>query len=51
MIYEPVLKNIPEKLTKILEPGDMLLVLGAGNVNRIIPDIIHLLERGKENGR
>jgi len=51
VIYEPVLKNIPEKLTKILEPGDMLLVLGAGNVNRIIPDIIHLLERGKENGR
>ena len=51
VIYEPVLKNIPEKLTKILEPGDMLLVLGAGNINRIIPDIIHLLERGKENGR
>ncbi|MBC7363180.1 MAG: UDP-N-acetylmuramate--L-alanine ligase [Candidatus Aminicenantes bacterium] len=50
VIYEPVLKNIPEKLTKILEPGDMLLVLGAGNVNRIIPDIIKLLEKEKKNG-
>lgn len=50
VIYEPVLKNIPEKLVKILKPGDMLLVLGAGNINRIIPETINLLERGKENG-
>ncbi|MGB9835538.1 MAG: UDP-N-acetylmuramate--L-alanine ligase [Candidatus Saccharicenans sp.] len=46
VLFEPVLKNIPEKLVKILEPGDMVLVLGAGNVNRIIPDLINLLERG-----
>lgn len=51
VLFEPVLKNIPSKLVKILEPGDMLLVLGAGNVNRIIPEIINLLQGGKENGR
>ncbi len=51
VLFEPVLKNIPEKLSRLLEPGDMLLVLGAGNVNRIIPEVINLLEGGKENGR
>jgi len=33
-----------------LQPGDMLLVLGAGHVNRIIPEVIKILEREKKNG-
>jgi len=44
VLFEPVLARIPERLTSILTPNDMLLVLGAGNVNRIIPEIIKWLE-------
>jgi UDP-N-acetylmuramate--alanine ligase len=42
--FEPDLKQIPALLEKIAAPGDMLIVLGAGNINRIIPDIIARLE-------
>jgi len=42
--FEPDLKRIPVLLEKISAPGDMLIILGAGNVNRIIPEIIARLE-------
>jgi UDP-N-acetylmuramate--alanine ligase len=42
--YEPDLKNIAALLRTILVPGDILIVLGAGNINRTIPDIIARLE-------
>ncbi|MEN6561824.1 MAG: UDP-N-acetylmuramate--L-alanine ligase [Acidobacteriota bacterium] len=42
--YEPDPKNIAALLRTILAPGDLLLVLGAGNINRTIPDIIARLE-------
>jgi UDP-N-acetylmuramate--alanine ligase len=42
--FEPELKGIGPLLRTILAPGDMVLVLGAGNVNRTIPDIIAELE-------
>lgn len=42
--FEPVLANVPARLASILAPKDILLVLGAGNVNRIIPETIKLLE-------
>ena len=42
--FEPDVKKIPALLEKIAAPGDMVIVLGAGNVNRIIPDIIARLE-------
>ncbi len=42
--YEADVKKVPDLVKKIAEPGDILLVLGAGNVNRIIPDIIARLE-------
>ncbi|MGB9892985.1 MAG: glutamate ligase domain-containing protein, partial [Candidatus Saccharicenans sp.] len=42
--YEPLLANLPARLASILTPGDILLVLGAGNIGRIIPEIIKLLE-------
>jgi UDP-N-acetylmuramate--alanine ligase len=44
VLFEPDQKKIPGLLRSVLEPGDMLLVLGAGNVNRIIPDIVATLE-------
>jgi UDP-N-acetylmuramate--alanine ligase len=44
VFFEPDLKKIPVLLEKIAAPNDMVIVLGAGNVNRIIPDIIARLE-------
>ncbi len=42
--FEPDLKNLPGLLRTLLAPGDILLVLGAGNISRTIPDIIARLE-------
>jgi UDP-N-acetylmuramate--alanine ligase len=44
VFFEPDLKKVGAVLQKILAPDDIVLVLGAGNVNRIIPDIIAGLE-------
>lgn len=46
-IFEPDMHKIPDLLAEVLLPGDMLLVLGAGNIGRIIQDIITKLETGK----
>jgi UDP-N-acetylmuramate--alanine ligase len=45
--FEPDLQRIPALLEKIAAPNDILLVLGAGNVNRIIPEIAARLEAAK----
>jgi UDP-N-acetylmuramate--alanine ligase len=42
--FEPDLRKIPELLEKIAVPNDMVIFLGAGNVNRIIPETIARLE-------
>jgi UDP-N-acetylmuramate--alanine ligase len=44
VFFEPDLKNVPAVLKKIVLPGDIVLVLGAGNINRTIPGIIAALE-------
>ena len=44
VLFEPDQKKIPGLLQSLLEPGDMLLVLGAGNINRVIPDVVAALE-------
>ena len=45
--FEPRLGRIPHLLRKIVQPKDMILVLGAGNISKIIPDLISLLEEQK----
>ncbi|HEK85652.1 MAG TPA: UDP-N-acetylmuramate--L-alanine ligase, partial [Candidatus Aminicenantes bacterium] len=47
VIFEPELSRLPDLLKSLLIPNDMLLVLGAGNVNRIIPELIKRLEGEK----
>ncbi len=42
--FEPDLKGIGPLCGKILIPGDIVIVLGAGNVNRTVPDIVAALE-------
>ena len=51
VLFEPVLNRIPERLAGLLAPNDMLLVLGAGNISRIIPETIKLLQGEKNHGR
>ena len=38
------MKNIPPLVGKVAQSGDLILVLGAGNIYQIIPDIIKTLE-------
>jgi UDP-N-acetylmuramate--alanine ligase len=45
--FEKDLEKIPDLVEKIARPEDMIFVLGAGNINRVIPEIIKRLERRK----
>ncbi|MEO1147603.1 MAG: UDP-N-acetylmuramate--L-alanine ligase [Cyanobacteria bacterium J06638_22] len=36
----PTLAHVTEHLKQILKPGDLVLFLGAGNLNRVIPDLL-----------
>jgi UDP-N-acetylmuramate--alanine ligase len=36
----PTLADVTEHLKQILKPGDLVLFLGAGNLNRVIPDLL-----------
>jgi UDP-N-acetylmuramate--alanine ligase len=42
--HEPDMKKIPALLRKIAKRNDLILIQGAGNINRIIPEIIAALE-------
>jgi UDP-N-acetylmuramate--alanine ligase len=42
--FEPDLKDLPTRLRKLAKPGDIIIVLGAGNIYKIIPDVIKKLE-------
>jgi UDP-N-acetylmuramate--alanine ligase len=42
--FEPDLGKIGALCGRVLAPGDIVLVLGAGSVNRTVPDIIAALE-------
>jgi UDP-N-acetylmuramate--alanine ligase len=45
--YEKYLAKIPGMVEQWAKPEDMIFVLGAGNINKIIPEIIKRLERRK----
>lgn len=40
VIYQPSLIELTEFLAKTLQPGDLTLFLGAGNLNQIIPEVL-----------
>jgi len=44
VFFEPNTKKIPSLVGKVAQPGDMILIMGAGNIYQIIPDIIKILE-------
>jgi UDP-N-acetylmuramate--alanine ligase len=45
--FEPDLNRVAGLVARLAQPGDIVLVLGAGNVNRIVPEIVAALEEGK----
>jgi UDP-N-acetylmuramate--alanine ligase len=47
VIFEKNQEKIPELVEKAAKPGDMIFVLGAGNISQIIPKIIKRLEGEK----
>ena len=48
VLYHPSLNNLDELLSKILRSGDLVLFLGAGNLNQIVPGVINLLSARAE---
>jgi UDP-N-acetylmuramate--alanine ligase len=40
VVYQPTLDNIEGFLKVNLQPGDLVLFLGAGNLNKVIPDLL-----------
>ncbi|GAB4142404.1 MAG: UDP-N-acetylmuramate--L-alanine ligase [Cyanobacteria bacterium J069] len=40
VIYQPTLNDVSAFLTRALKPGDLALFLGAGSLNRIIPELV-----------
>jgi UDP-N-acetylmuramate--alanine ligase len=45
--FEPDLAKIPALVAGLARPNDIILVLGAGNINRTLPRIAEALEAGK----
>jgi UDP-N-acetylmuramate-alanine ligase len=45
--FETDLAKVPSLVAGLARPNDMILVLGAGNINRTIPRIAEELETGK----
>ena len=45
--YQPNLATVSHYLTQNLQPGDMALFLGAGNINQVIPELITTLCQAK----
>lgn len=42
--FEPNMEKIPSLMAEIARPDDLIIVMGAGSIYRIIPDIIKTLE-------
>jgi UDP-N-acetylmuramate--alanine ligase len=42
--YQATLADVTSHLTSTLNPGDLVVFLGAGDLNRIIPDVLSHLQ-------
>jgi len=45
--FEPNLKKIPSLVRRLARQGDIVLAQGAGNITRVVPEIIAVLEEKK----
>jgi len=48
VLFQPDLDTLSAKLATLLQPGDLAIYLGAGNLNRTIPEAIALLGTPRE---
>ncbi|MCS7031945.1 MAG: UDP-N-acetylmuramate--L-alanine ligase [Gloeomargarita sp. SKYG116] len=44
VLYAPTLEALEQVLPQVLQPGDAVLFLGAGNLNRVIPRLLTIYE-------
>jgi UDP-N-acetylmuramate--alanine ligase len=44
--FEPDLNGVVARVSELAQPGDIIIVMGAGSITRIIPEIILDLEAG-----
>ncbi len=42
--FEPDMKKIASLIAKVVQPEDIILIMGAGNIYQVIPDIAKVLE-------
>lgn len=47
--YKPTLKSVSAFLSETLQPGDLALFLGAGNLNQVIPEVITFHQTGERD--
>jgi len=45
--FEPNLKKLPPLIGRLTRPGDIVLAQGAGNITKVVPEIIAVLEEKK----
>ncbi|HLO51002.1 MAG TPA: UDP-N-acetylmuramate--L-alanine ligase [Kamptonema sp.] len=48
--YQPTLPSMSKFLTEILQPGDLALFLGAGNLNQIMPEVMAFYQEAQGLG-
>ncbi len=48
--YVPEVEEVPEMLLNLIQKGDLVLTLGAGNIVRAGEELLTLLADGRENG-
>jgi UDP-N-acetylmuramate--alanine ligase len=49
--YQPTLPDVATYLKQVLQPGDLVLFLGAGNLNQIIPDLVAFYQQVEQDKR
>lgn len=47
--YQPTLESVTEFLKQILQPGDLALFLGAGNLNQTIPNVMEFYQKASND--
>jgi len=49
VVYQPTLRAVSAYLMEALLPGDLVLFLGAGNLNRVIPELMAHYQQVEQN--
>ncbi|MBD2480640.1 UDP-N-acetylmuramate--L-alanine ligase [Planktothrix sp. FACHB-1365] len=50
VLYQPSMDALKIGLAQLLQPGDLVLFLGAGNLNKIIPEVMAFYQTSQDTG-